>query len=88
MSLTAQVLSHAGNFAVVQLPGRRFPGTVIQGDTLSNLVEQLERMSSLLERKDIEELSDEIDEMKEIFGGVLSYYRTICEQNSITGSLF
>jgi type VI protein secretion system component VasF len=34
---TAQILSHIPNSGIVQLPGRRFPGIVIQGDTLSNL---------------------------------------------------
>ena len=34
---TAQILSHIPNSGVVQLPGRRFPGIVIQGDTLSGL---------------------------------------------------
>ena len=33
----AQILSHIPNSGIVQLPGRRFPGVVIQGDTLSNL---------------------------------------------------
>ena len=34
---TAQILSHIPNSGIVQLPGRRFPGIVMQGDTLSNL---------------------------------------------------
>lgn len=34
----AEILSHQTNAAVVQLPGRRFPGIVIQGDTLASLV--------------------------------------------------
>lgn len=33
------VLSHVPNSAIVQLSGRRFPGIVIQGDTLSNMFE-------------------------------------------------
>ena len=36
-SNTAQILSHIPNSAIVQLPDRRFPGIVMQGDTLSNL---------------------------------------------------
>jgi hypothetical protein len=34
---TAQILSHIPNSGIVQLPGRQFPGMVMQGDTLSNL---------------------------------------------------
>lgn len=33
------VFSEASNHAVVRMPGRRFPGSVIQGDTLSNLLQ-------------------------------------------------
>jgi hypothetical protein len=29
-----RVLSSASNYAVVQMPGRRFPGMVVQGDRL------------------------------------------------------
>ena len=36
-SNTAQILSHIPNSGIVQLPGRRFPGIVMQGDTLSNV---------------------------------------------------
>ncbi|MEK7413938.1 MAG: hypothetical protein AAB263_11545 [Planctomycetota bacterium] len=33
----ALILSHIPNSGIVQLPGRRFPGIVMQGDTLSNI---------------------------------------------------
>ena len=32
---TAQILSHVPNSGIVQLPGRRFPGIALQGDSLS-----------------------------------------------------
>ncbi|MCC6486581.1 MAG: hypothetical protein IT364_03710 [Candidatus Hydrogenedentes bacterium] len=33
----AQILSHIPNSGIVQLPGRRFPGVTLQGDSLSIL---------------------------------------------------
>jgi hypothetical protein len=42
---TAPILSHIPNSGIVQLPGRQFPGIVMQGDTLSNLFDSA---SSLL----------------------------------------
>lgn len=36
-SETAQIRSHVPNSGIVQLPSRRFPGIVMQGDTLSNV---------------------------------------------------
>jgi hypothetical protein len=38
---SAVVLSRAGNCAVVQLPGRAFPGVHVQGDTFAALRTQL-----------------------------------------------
>ncbi|WP_430426199.1 DUF6959 family protein [Phenylobacterium sp.] len=32
------MLSEATNFAVVQLPGRAYPGVVFQGDSLASLI--------------------------------------------------
>jgi hypothetical protein len=36
----ADLLTPPWNFAVVQLPGRRFPGVVFQGDSLAAICEQ------------------------------------------------
>jgi Family of unknown function (DUF6959) len=36
----AELLTPPGNYAVVQLPGRKFPGVVFQGDSLAALCEQ------------------------------------------------
>jgi hypothetical protein len=36
----AELLTPPHNFAVVQLPGRGFPGVVFQGDSLAGLCEQ------------------------------------------------
>jgi len=37
----ALVLARAGNWAVMQVPGRRFPAACVQGDTFAGLREQL-----------------------------------------------
>ncbi len=84
MSETAKLLSPAVNFAVVQLPGRRYPGVVVQGDTLDNLVKQLVWMKSLLERGKLDDLSDEIADMSDQLSRALAYYRSVCEANSIS----
>jgi hypothetical protein len=40
-SLTASILAEVANSAVAQLPGRNFPGVVIQGDSLSAMHDAL-----------------------------------------------
>lgn len=34
---TAQILSHISNSGIVQMPGRKFPGIVMQGDSISDM---------------------------------------------------
>jgi hypothetical protein len=34
---TAKILSHYSNSGIVQMPGRQFPGIVMQGDSISSL---------------------------------------------------
>ena len=41
-----EVYSWASNHAIVRVPGRHFPGIVIQGDTLSTLVHDAEEIAS------------------------------------------
>ena len=36
-----KLLSEPTNYAVVQLPERRFPGVVFQGDSLNNLINDI-----------------------------------------------
>jgi predicted RNase H-like HicB family nuclease len=40
----AKLLSEPTNYAVVQLPGRAFPGVVFQGDSLQGLIAELEEV--------------------------------------------
>jgi len=84
MTDTAQFLSPPGNFAVVRLPERHYPGIIVQGDTLAALVAQLGRMKSLLAAGDADELAAEIEEMEDQLSGALFYYEKICAEHSIS----
>ena len=54
--IEVELLTDGGNNAVVRMPGRAFPGVVIQGDTLSTLwvsaTEALEQLRSPDRRTD------------------------------------
>jgi hypothetical protein len=39
--LSAPILAEVPNSGIVQLPGRRFPGVVVQGDSLSAMFDEL-----------------------------------------------
>jgi hypothetical protein len=48
-SLSAPILAEVPNSGIVQIPGRRFPGVVVQGDSLSAMFDDL--ASALLSAK-------------------------------------
>lgn len=47
-TITLNVLSEQSNHAIVQMPGRAFPASVIQGDSLSILCAEAKEISSRL----------------------------------------
>ncbi|MFB7239345.1 hypothetical protein ACFCXK_31775 [Streptomyces sp. NPDC056269] len=51
----AELLTDGANDAVVRLPGRNFPGVLIQGDTLSMLRSDVAELAELCATGDLEE---------------------------------
>lgn len=80
---TAILLTRAHNYAVVQLPERRFPGVVVQGDTLHAFVKRLDEMQTLLADGNNRELGFEIAEMRQEFAEVVASYEMVCRNHSI-----
>ena len=83
MEDTVQLLSPATNFAVVHLPGRKFPGVVVQGDTLNEYVHNLKRMAQLLNKGDFEALADELSLVEESLLNALRHYEHVCTERGI-----
>ncbi|MGW4676865.1 DUF6959 family protein [Micromonospora taraxaci] len=72
-----ELLAREGNVAVVQLPGRRFPGVLIQGDTLAAMRQTIEGSSTT------SELPREILEVRNQIDDLLSYYESVLEARGI-----
>jgi hypothetical protein len=53
--IEVELFSHPGNNAIVRMPGRRFPGVLIQGDSLSNLRHEVARVAEACARGDLNE---------------------------------
>ncbi|MET9881473.1 hypothetical protein ABZZ36_43960 [Actinacidiphila glaucinigra] len=51
----AELFTEGGNDAVVRLPGRNFPGVLIQGDTLSSLQADVAELVELCAAGDLDE---------------------------------
>ncbi|WP_433458500.1 DUF6959 family protein [Micromonospora sp. CA-248212] len=80
----AQVLSRGTNCAVVQLPGRAFPGIHLQGDTFVALLVQLADAARLLrhdpgDRAALDELDDAVGAAERF----LDFYEATLSQRGI-----
>ncbi|MGJ7501523.1 DUF6959 family protein [Variovorax sp. ZT5P49] len=80
-----EVYSDAPNQAVVQAPGRSFPGSVIQGDSLANLCADAQRLSLWIKVN-----SDANDDVRWLAQGLqeallsrLLHYQTVLKENGI-----
>ncbi len=71
----ARVLAVAGNAAVVQLPGRRFPGVLVQGDTFALLCERLDdALAGWLQRQAADPSAEEAREVAAEFRRLQTFY--------------
>ncbi|MEH1169331.1 hypothetical protein V6V47_28525 [Micromonospora sp. CPCC 205539] len=80
----AQVLSRGTNCAVVQLPGRAFPGVHLQGDTIAALVMQLADAARLLRHEPGDRAAlDELDEVVAEAERLLGFYEATLSERGI-----
>lgn len=73
--IKAILYGEPGNNAVVRLPDRKFPGILIQGDTLRNLVETSELVAKLARQQGREGLVDEADGLVEMLRDIYEGYK-------------
>jgi len=83
MPQVAELLTDPINFAVVQLPERKFPGVVVQGDTLNGIVKQLTLIRKLLAANQLSDLSEEIDDLRDQLADVRLHYQRVCAVHGI-----
>ena len=78
-----EVFSEASNVAIVRMPGRRFPGSVIQGDSLSHLRWLAENVRSRLQDHSDQDLRDTAQELLELLDGHLRHYVNVLDAEGI-----
>lgn len=87
--MEAKILSSEVNRAVVHIPGRSFPGAVIQGDQLHCLVNRMTLACQLVERavdKDKHpELWTALCEVRYTLEGIYENYMNICQAEEHRG---
>lgn len=70
--LTVLIYGEQGNNAVIKMPGRKYPGVLIQGDTLKNLLDTSEALVALARQQGNSELLEEAEGLAEM---LLEIYR-------------
>lgn len=78
------LLSEPTNFAVVHLPNRKFPGVVCQGDTLYNLVLELNSILDNISNSDKEEAEYQVRIIRDKFAEALQIYEKVCAERGIS----
>ena len=68
------VLSEAVNCPIVQMPGRKFPGIVLQGDSLRILLDSAEEVQQLCSSVRSADLSAAVASLREKLAGYVASY--------------
>ena len=77
-----EVFHQSSNFVVLRVPGRRFPGVLIQGDSLGGIVGELSAALEYFET-DRNESRDCLLSVYESLKSRLDDYNDICQSNGI-----
>jgi predicted RNase H-like HicB family nuclease len=79
-SIAMELLTDQSNWAVVRLPARRFPGVVVQGDSLSILCDDLRSALAALCAGDAADATSEVESVLErLEEAQRRYERTLTE---------
>ncbi|MGW1327622.1 DUF6959 family protein [Streptomyces antibioticus] len=79
----AELYTDGGNDAVVRLPGRRFPGVLLQGDSLHILRSDLAEVAEASERGALTEARDSADLLLTNLDALLTRYEDSLRQHGI-----
>lgn len=71
---TVRLLDLAGNFALAQVEGRRFPGLLIQGDTLSSLQAVVRELEDAVRAENGDSTQATLEEVAEMVDGMVDSY--------------
>jgi len=72
--LTVLLYGEQTNNAVLKLPDRKYPGVLVQGDTLKNLLDTGELVASLARQQRNDDLADEAEGLAEMLRDIYQAY--------------
>lgn len=78
-----EILSDATNSAVIRHPGRRFPGVLIQGDSLSEMCKKADRICAQARDQLSPDAYIELNELRNVLLGYLTHYKAVLGEHAI-----
>ncbi len=79
-----EVFSDASNAIVARHESRNFPGILVQGDTLSTFVDDLDELIHSCDEASIQETLEIARNLRERFAELLEFYERILTENEIS----
>ena len=79
-----EIYSDQTNAAVIRHPGRRFPGVLIQGDSLYSLCVQADDACAVARGKLDSDAYDELNELRNALWGYLNHYKSVLGEHQIS----
>lgn len=86
MAVEVTLLQDESNCQIVQVSGRRYPGVVVQGDSLSNLVDLASEIVQLLDTNDIDEAKVTAQELHGLLFARLEAYKDALNRKEQAGN--
>jgi hypothetical protein len=80
---SVEVYSDQSNAVVMRHPGRRFPGVLMQGDTLRGFCAQLDAVCAEAERRLSEDGYGELDLLRNHLRELLDHYKAVLGEHGI-----
>ncbi|MBR7834139.1 hypothetical protein KDL01_12760 [Actinospica durhamensis] len=81
--IEAELFTDGGNNAVVRLPGRRFPGVLVQGDTLAQLRADLAEVQEAIAAGDVDDARESLALVLHDVDGLLERYSGALEEHGL-----
>jgi hypothetical protein len=78
-----EIYSDATNAAVMRHPSRRFPGVLVQGDTLSNLCSRADSLCAAIRPQIDVDNFFELNELRNDLWSLLTHYKAVLGEHAI-----
>ena len=79
-----EVYSNAAHQAIIRIPSRKFPGVVVQGDSLSIMVDLAESIHDAIKNSPDEELASNAKQLRSSLDDLLLHYEIVLQEHCIS----